>query len=187
MAVIRGVLDRIVLLCAVVVAGCVPSFIVQYRQRAGGRLDQVLADLAPFQQIADREHGGNLAALVQYHLHSTDPTFRGEGAALQGMLDAAERLRALLHGLDTDLYHQCAYLLRHGDVALARSTWSIYEPGFTLTSQSLLFALIVGVVLWLVFLGVWHGVAWGVRWRRRHAPRGGSHGGGSGASALRRA
>lgn len=182
MAVIRGVLDRIVLLCAVVVAGCVPSFIAQYRQRAGGRLEQVLADLAPFQQIADREHGGNLAALVQYHLQSTDPTFRGEGAALQGMIVTAERLRALLHGLDTDLYHQCAYLLTHGDVTLARSTWSIYEPGFTLTSQSLLFALIVGVVLWLAFLGVWHGVAWGVWRRRRQAPAGGGA-----ASAPRRA
>src|ERR1700722_307560 len=106
-AVIRGVLDRIVLLCAVVLAGCVPSFIVQYRQRGAGRLDQVLADLAPFQQIADRAHGGNLAALVQYHLQSSDPTFRSEGAALQGMLDTAERLRALLQGLNTDLYHQC--------------------------------------------------------------------------------
>lgn len=169
MAVIRGVLDRIVLLCAVVVAGCVPSFIVQYRQRAGGRLDQVLADLAPFQQIADREHGGNLAALVQHHLQSGDPTFRSEGAAIQGMLDAAERLRALLQGLNTDLYHQCAYLLAHGDMALARSTWSIYQPGFTFTAQSLLFALVIGVLLWTVFLGLWHGVAWGVRRRRRHA------------------
>src|ERR1039457_4926951 len=105
MPVIRGVLDRIVLLFAVVLAGCVPSFIAQYRQRASGRLEQVLADLAPFQQIADHEHGGSLADLVRYHLQSTDPTFHREGAALQSMLDSAERLRALLRGLDTDLYH----------------------------------------------------------------------------------
>jgi DUF2937 family protein len=157
---VRGLLDRIVLLCAVVIAGCVPSFIAQYRQRAAGRLEQVLADLAPFQQIADHEHGGSLAALVQYHLQSTDPTFHGEGAALQGMLDAAAHLRALLQGLDTDLYHQCAYLLVHGDLALARSTWGLYQPGFALTAQSVLFALIAGALLWLIFLGLWHAVAW---------------------------
>jgi hypothetical protein len=58
---VRDILDRIVLLAAVVAAGCIPSFIVQYRQRAGGRLDQVLADLAPFQEIADRNHGGSLS------------------------------------------------------------------------------------------------------------------------------
>lgn len=164
---IRGVLDRIVLLCAVIAAGCVPSFLVQYRQHAAGRLEQVLADLSPFQQIADREHGGDLAALVHYHLQSTDPTFRAEGAALQAMLDAAERLRALLHGLDADLYHQCLYLLAHGDWSLARSTWALYQPGLTLTLQSVSFALIVGVLFWLVFLGLWHSVAFGVRAARR--------------------
>jgi len=159
MGLIRGMLDRIVLLCAVVAAGCVPSFIAQYRQRASGRLDQVLADLAPFQQIADREHSGSLAALIQYHLQSSDPTFHREGAALQGMVSAADHLRALLQGLDTDLYHQCAYLLLHWDGDLTRSTWALYQPGFTLSVQGALFALILGVLLWLLFLGLWYGVA----------------------------
>jgi hypothetical protein len=159
MGVIRGLLDRIVLLLGVVVAGCVPSFIAQYRQRAGGRLEQVLADLAPFQQIADHEHGGSLAELVHHHLQSSDPTFHGEGAAVQSMLDSADHLRALLQGLNTDLFHQGVYLMFHGDLALARSTWSLYQPGFALTLQSVAFALIVGVLLWLLFLGLWHGVA----------------------------
>lgn len=166
MSVIRGLLDRIVLLCAVVAAGCVPSFIAQYRQRAGGRLDQVLADLAPFQQIADREHGGSLNALIQHHLQSSDATFHGEGAAVQNMVDSADRLRALLQGLNTDLYHQVLYLLQHGDAGLARATWGLFEPGFSLTAQAVVFALTLGVLLWLLFLGVWHAVAWLLRRRR---------------------
>lgn len=163
MAVIRGLLDRIVLLCAVVIAGCVPSFIAQYRQHAGGRLEQVLADLAPFQRIADREHGGSLQALVQYHLQSRDPTFHDEGAALQRMLDAAQRLRELMRGLDSDLYHQCLYLLLHGDRELAHATWQLYQPGFALSVQSVLFALLIGVLLWLIFLGFWYVLAWLMR------------------------
>ncbi len=66
MKVIGAILDRIVLLLAVVAAGCIPSFMVQYRQHLGGRLDQVLADLAPFQAIADRYHGGSLTELIRY-------------------------------------------------------------------------------------------------------------------------
>jgi hypothetical protein len=159
MKVVRDILDRIVLLAAVVAAGCIPSFIVQYRQRAGGRLDQVLADLAPFQAIADRYHGGNLAELIRYHLQSTDATFHQEGAALQSMVQNADRLRALLAGLDTDLLHQCAYLLLHQDSSLLGATWGGYQPAFTLDLQSAVFALAVGVVLWAIFLGLWHGVA----------------------------
>src|ERR1700722_2212085 len=102
MKAVRAILDRIVLLCAVIAAGCIPSFIVQYRQRAGGRLDQVLADLSPFQEIANRNHGGSLAELIRYHLQSSDATFHQEGAALQSMVQAGGRVRAMLAALDSD-------------------------------------------------------------------------------------
>jgi hypothetical protein len=159
MKVVGAILDRIVLLLAVVAAGCIPSFIVQYRQRLGGRLDQVLADLAPFQAIADRYHGGNLAELIRYHLQSTDATFHQEGAALQSMVETASRLRSMLAALDTDVLHQSAYLLLHHDMTLLRTTWAGYQPGFTLDLQSVVFALALGVALWMLFLALWHGVA----------------------------
>lgn len=151
-----GLLDRVVLLAAVLAAACIPSFIVQYRQRLGGRLDQLRADLAPFQAIANRTFGGSLSRLIQYHLASRDPTFHQEGAALQAMIDTAARLHSALLALQTDLPHQCWYLARHLDWGLARATWGAYQPGFTLTAQSILFALALGVVIWLLFLGLWH-------------------------------
>jgi hypothetical protein len=159
MRTIRGILDRLVLLAAVLTAACVPSFIAQYRQRLGGRLDQVRADLAPFQAIANHDFGGSLARLVNYHLGSDDTIFRREGVALQSMVDAAERLREALQGLNADLVHQCLYLLRHPDYDLLRSTWGAYQPGFTLSVQGALFALVLGVIVWSLFLGFWHGTA----------------------------
>jgi hypothetical protein len=173
MKIVRAILDRIVLLAAVVTAGCIPSFIAQYRQRLGGRLEQVQADLAPFQQIADRFHGGSLAELIRYHLQSADATFHQEGAALQSMVQTAERLRSMLAGLDTDLVHQCAYLLLHHDSELLRATWGVYQPGFTLDLQGAVFSLAVGVALWAIFLGLWQGVGYllgGLRRGRSHAP-----------------
>lgn len=176
MRLVLGLLDRLVLLIGVIAAGCVPSFIVQYRQRAGGRLDQLLADLAPFQAVADRSHGGSLDALIRYHLQSSDPTFHQEGEALQSMLDAADRLRAILHALDTDLLHQCIYLLLHHDPGLTRATWSAFQPGFTLTLPSLALALAVGGLLWALFVGLLYGLIWlsrafahGVQGRARHS------------------
>lgn len=156
MHIVRGILDRLVLLGAVLTAACVPSFIAQYRQRLGGRLDQVSADLAPFQAIADHDFGGSLAKLIDYHLASQDTTFRREGAALQSMVEAAAHLREALQALNTDLLHQFLYLLRHPDYDLLRSTWSAYQPGFALTVEGVLFALVLGLIVWLLFLAVWH-------------------------------
>ena len=163
MNIVRGILDRLVLLAAVVVSACIPSFIAQYRQRLGGQLDQVHSDLAPFQAIADRNFGGSLLKMIDYHLASQDTTFHREGAALQSMVDAAARLHGALQALNTDLVHQCLYLVRHPDYVLLRSTWNAYQPGFALTLEGALFALILGLLVWLLFLGFWHGTAAVVR------------------------
>jgi hypothetical protein len=152
---IRGFLDRIILVIGVVAAGCIPSFIAQYRQRVGGQLSQVLQDLAPFQAIANQSHHGSLQELIRYHLASVDTTFRNEGTAIQTMVDSAERLRQALQALNTDLYHQMVYLLTNSDPLIARATWEIFSPAFNITPESAVFALIVGFAIWLVFLAIW--------------------------------
>ncbi len=159
MAFVRGILDRIVLVTGVVAAGCVPSFIAQYRQRVGGRLDQVLQDLAPFQEIANQFHHGSLQELIQHHLASPDSTFHNEGAAIQAMLASSEQLRRVLEALNTDLFHQLVYLLTRIDPVIARATWGIFSPSFNLTAESVIFALIVGSIIWLVFFTVWYVLA----------------------------
>jgi hypothetical protein len=155
MAFLRGILDRIILVIGVVAAGCIPSFIAQYRQRVGGQLDQVLHDITPFQVIANQFHHGSLQELIQYHLLSPDQTFHDEGSALQGMVDAAGQLRQALQALNTDLFHQLIYMLTKADPLIARATWEIFSPAFNLTPQSVVFAIVVGVAIWLVFLAVW--------------------------------
>ena len=132
-----------------------PGFIVQYRQRVGGRLDQVIQDLAPFREIAERFHGGSLEALIRHHLISPDPTFRAEGAAIQAMVDAQLRLQGIMDALQGGVFQQMQYLVMHADRDLIQATWSSYVPAFTLDGQGILMALIIGVALWLLFLLVW--------------------------------
>ncbi len=169
---LRGIIDRIVLVASILVAGCIPSFIAQYRQRLGGRLDQVLQDLALFQEIANRYHGGSLEVLIQHHLASSDPTFHDEGAAIQSMVQTAERLGQAMQALNTDVVHQLAYLITRADTEIVQATWAVFQPSFTLTLDSVVLAVVLGVTIWLVFLGVWHGIAHAVRRSRtRHQRR----------------
>ena len=159
MAFIRGILDRIVLVAGVIAAGCIPSFIAQYRQRVGGMLDQVLKDIAPFQAIADKFHHGSIQELIRHHLDSTDLTFYNEGVAIQAMVESAEQLRRVFQALDTDLFHQLGYLITKMDPLIARATWDIFSPSFGLSVESVVFGSAVGVLIWLTFLSVWYGIA----------------------------
>ena len=169
MFLLRGLLDRILLVAAIFAAACLPSFIAQYRQRLGGRLDQVLRDLAPFQEIANRNHGGDIRKLIQHHLASVDKTFRDEGGAIQAMVDAAARLKASVQALNADLVHQMGYLATNLDYDLARSTWDTFVPGFSFTPEYAIFAIVVGTSMWLVFVIAWFAVARLIS-RRARAP-----------------
>jgi len=156
---IGGLLDRAVLLVGTALGACVPGFVVQYRQRVGGRLDQVEMDLAPFREIADRLHGGSLDALIRHHLQSSDPTFQSEGQAIQTMVHAEASLRATMEALQGSVLQQLIYLIPHHDRGIARATWDSWVPSINLEASSIIVALLLGVAIWLVFLAVWHGVS----------------------------
>ena len=157
--ILRGLFDRIVLVAAILAAACIPSYIQQYRQRVGGHLDQVVRDLAPFREIANKFHGGDIHRLIRHHLESPDPTFKAEGNAIHAMVDSEARLRAAVEGLNADVWRQLYYLANHGDPAIARATWDAFVPAFSFTTEYVLFALGLGVAIWLVFLVAWIAVA----------------------------
>jgi len=166
---IRGLIDRLLLLSAVVTGGLVPGFVTQYVQRLGGRLDQALLDLAPWQHIADQYFHGDLAQLVQYHLASPDPTFHAEGTAIQTLILAVQRLQAAVEALHGTLFHQLGYLAFHTDPGLARATFGDWVPTFALSVDGILLALGFGLSLWLVFHALWRLVA--LTGRRQDAAR----------------
>jgi len=159
MNLVREMLDRVILVGGVLAAGCVPSYIAQYRPRVGGMLDQAVKDLGLFQQIANRNHGGDLNRLIKHHLASTDPTFREEGKAIQTMVETVARLRESLAALNADLFGQVKWMVTSADTAVAKATWDAFVPAMSLTSEALIFAFATGVAIWLVFLAVWFGTA----------------------------
>jgi hypothetical protein len=175
MSFVRGLFDRVLLICAVVAGGLVPGFIAQYRQRLGGRLDQALMDLAPWQGIANQSFHGDIGRLIQYHLASLDPTFHAEGAAIRSLLVNVQHLQQQAAALHGSLFQQAAYLALHGDPGLARATLADWVPTFGLSAEGILFALVFAALVWLLFQSTWSLTASGgrrlaARLRRRQPP-----------------
>jgi hypothetical protein len=170
MLILRGLFDRLFLICAVVAGGLVPGFITQYQQRLGGRLDQARLDLEPWQKLADQSFHGDLEQLIQYHVSSTDPTFHAEGAVIRALLASVHQLQSAVEALHGNLFHQMQYLLLHVDPDLVRATFSDWVPTFALSADGILFALAFALLVWLVFHVLWWIVSYGgghLRARRR--------------------
>jgi hypothetical protein len=167
MSLLRGLLDRVLLIAAFIAGGLVPGFIAQYRQRLGGRLDQAELDLAPWQKLADQFHHGDLQQLIQHNLASTDATFEAEGHAIQQLLATVHSLQAAVEALHTNLFAQAAYLVVHADPGLLRATWRDFVPTFALSGEGLAFAGLFALGVWLIFQGLW-AVCAGLARRRTH-------------------
>ena len=163
MSLVRGLFDRLLLICAVVAGGLLPGFISQYRQRLGGRLDQAQLDLVPWQKIADQYFHGDLGRLIQYHLASKDPAFHSEGAAIGSLVSTVQRLQGEVAALHGNLFRQIAYLALHTDPGIARATLGDWVPTFGLSTDGIVFALTFAVALWLLFQAGWSLTAAGGR------------------------
>jgi hypothetical protein len=155
MSFLRGLLDRVLLVCAAVAGGLIPGFVAQYRQRLGGRLDQARFDLEPWQRLADRFYQGDIDKLIQYHLSSSDPTFHSEGAIIRTLVATVHQLQSAVDALQGSLWHQLGYLTLHADPALVRATFAAWVPTFALSAEGLVFALVFAIVVWLLFQTLW--------------------------------
>src|SRR5215469_13510803 len=159
MVFLRGLLDRLLVVCAAVAGGLVPGFIAQYRQRLGGRLDQARLDLAPWQHLADQNYQGDIEKLIRYHLDSSDPQFFAEGAIIRALVTTVQQLQSAVDALHGNLFHQAAYLAVHADPGLARATLHDWVPTFALSHDGIVFALAFAVVVWLLFEALWSLIA----------------------------
>jgi hypothetical protein len=159
MSFVRGLLDRVLLVCAVVAGGLAPGFIAQYRQRLGGRLDQARLDLAPWQHLADQDYQGDIERLIRYHLESSDPSFHAEGAIIRALVTTVQQLQSAVDALHGSLFRQAAYLARHADPGLARATLHDWVPTLALSSEGIVFALAFAVAVWLLFQSLWYLIA----------------------------
>jgi hypothetical protein len=155
MSFVRGLLDRVLLVCAAVAGGLVPGFIAQYRQRLGGRLDQAQLDLAPWQHLADQYYQGDIERLIRYHLESGDPKFHAEGAVIRALVTTVQQLQSAVDALHGSLFRQAGYLALHADPGLARATLHDWVPTLALSSDGIVFALAFAVVVWLLFNALW--------------------------------
>ncbi len=148
---LRSVIYIAVFAAGTFAGGIFPSYSFQYQHTLDAQLHQVAADLALFQDIADRYHEGSLAKLIQYHLDSEDPTFHDEGMAIQSMVADQMRLAEASVAFELSFFEQALYLYQNGDPELERSTWDNYTPALVATEQALIFALSIGLIFSVAF------------------------------------
>jgi hypothetical protein len=140
-----------------------PNFVDQYTQRLDAHFIEVRNNLAPFQEIADRLHGGSLDKLIEQHAQSPDPTFHAEGDAIRTMRDRYVRFQQEKLGLAGELPQQLWWLARQGDRELLAETRDHYSFGILLDRTAIaagavaMLAVVIVIELLAGLVGLFRG------------------------------
>ncbi len=129
----------IVIACIALLAGIqVPNLVDQYEKRIDAHLREVVANLKPYQEIANKYFGGSMDQLLELHRKSNEKAFQEEGNAIAEMMRRKLRFEADLAALQTNLPMKVLHILLQGDRELIDETLGQYTYAVPLTQDALL-------------------------------------------------
>ena len=122
----------VVIACIALLIGIqIPSFVDQYEKRLDAHLREVTVNLQPFQEIANKYLGGDLAKLVELNRKSDAKPLQEEGAAIEAMMLRKLRFEADMAAMQISLPMKALHILLQGDQEIldeARKQYSYTVP-----------------------------------------------------------
>ncbi len=146
----EGLLDRILCVVGAVLFSQAPEFMQQYYQRLGGHLDEARRQLQQFQNAA-ASSGISLDDLIHRTATNAEPAVAKLGGVMTETVARVDTLAAAQTALhDASLWSRPFVFLQHLDAAIARATWTAFQPAVPTTLEGLVYALI-GILVLLSF------------------------------------
>ena len=167
-----GLIDRLLCVVGAVLCSQLPEFIQQYLQRLGGHLDEARRQLDQFREVAAKS-GLTLDGLAAKSQASAETSVARLGQLMHDTVDRVDALAAADAAIrNASILTRPFVFLRHADLSIARSTWTIFKPAVPTTVEGVLYA---GFGM-LLLLALYHGAvrvpvrrAWRLRAERRAA------------------
>tara|TARA_R110002096_G_scaffold232613_8_gene422515 strand:- start:149 stop:715 length:567 start_codon:yes stop_codon:yes gene_type:complete len=152
MFIIKGFLDRVLFAVGVLLFMQVPHFVDQYTHRLGGYYQAQANHLEQYQQIANKQHQGDLDALIQAFTGSEQASVRETGNNISVIRKQAESVKSDLYVLDhKSLTSKLVHLAINTRYDIAQQTLANYKPGVPFSMASLVCALLGGVLMSMLF------------------------------------
>lgn len=149
--------DRLCVVIGAFAGSQVPAFMQQYTQRLIGRVDELNLLMKNLQQLAFFSNK-SLSAYIEKFLSNADPDFVQQGLFMQEIVTRWQHLNQALNHLQTATIWQRPFIfLQNIQNDIANSTFNSYQPGFSLTTESAIYALIgicIGVSAYQLLLKI---------------------------------
>ena len=155
MFLIKNLFDRVLFALGLLLFMQVPQFLDQYTQRLGGYLQAQKQHLSEYQGIANRQHSGDLEALLNEFYSSEKPAVKETADTINKTRQEVAELESDLDILEgKHLIYRLGHTITHVNMSVATETLRIFTPGIPLTIESFVCGLLGGILFSVVFATV---------------------------------
>lgn len=141
----------VIIACVSMLAGLqIPNFVDQYQKRVDAHLREVSVNLKPFQEIADKYLGGDLAKLIELNRKSEAKPLQEEGSAIEQMHLRKLRFEAEMAALQASLPMKALHILLEGDPEILGEVREQYSYAVPMDQDALVMGAGVAIAVLLL-------------------------------------
>lgn len=144
---LTGYLRLIVFAVGLLVGVQVPGFVDQYVKRVSAHQIEATKNFSGFQETANRNFGGDVAALIAHHAASTDAAFKDEAQNIRDLYSRLTALTAEMAALRAPLIRQILHVLFSADPDILAETRAAYTYTVPLNLQAIVCGVAIGAIL----------------------------------------
>ncbi len=147
-----NILDKLLLVAAVLLFTQIPHFMDQYTQRIAGHYETEQAYLEKFQTIADDFYHGDLNLMVKDFKASKRGGIIRIAELIEGSMRRVEALQQALQVLrGKDFFRKLGYFATTPDLMIAKGTLTDFQPGMPFSAEAILCGASGGLLSILLF------------------------------------
>ncbi|MCL2155228.1 MAG: DUF2937 family protein [Leptospirales bacterium] len=149
---LEAVIDRIVSVVGAVIFIQIPTFLVQYKQRLGGHVDE-LARLINQYKSAAAGNGKTVEEYIGLHLNSGVNEFISTGKLMTENMERFNELSlALLNLSESSGIKKLFVFLKSMDFDIFKETYKDFVPGISFSLDSILYCIVGIIFAMLLYL-----------------------------------
>ncbi len=155
MSIIKSLFDKIIFATGVLLFMQVPHFIDQYEQRLGGYYQAQVKHLEQYQAIADKQHKGDLRALINDFESSANASVQHTGNNIRQIEQESQQLKQEVQGLTNQSFVvKVITITKSLKMDIARAVIDTFKPAFPLSIEGFVCGLLGGLFMSALFNGV---------------------------------
>jgi hypothetical protein len=144
---LTGYLRLIVFAVGLLVGVQVPGFVDQYVKRVSAHQIEAAKNFSGFQETANRNFGGDVAALIAHHAASSDAAFKDEAQNIRDIYARLTALTAEMAALRAPLIRQILHVLFNADPDILAETRAAYTYAVPLNPPAIACGVGIGAIL----------------------------------------